>query len=102
MVFLRAVAVGVTVGLLVWAACTALNLAAYGGGWQENRKQRKEEKRLWREAAETMADEAKRDVMLVCMIESGILPKGENGFFCDESMRKFEKFYERLQKQAKR
>ena len=90
------------VGVAIWIGCTASNLAVYGGGGQESRKRREEEKRLWREAAGTMADEAKRDVMLVCMIESGILPKGENGFFCDESMRKFEKFYECLQKQAKR
>lgn len=103
MVFLRAVAVGVTVGMLVWSVCTALNRLAYGKEKSAFELDVKEKKRKRREAAERLIEDTEQKHMIFrCMLDCGMLPPDDDGHFSEKALKDFERFWECIKTEAER
>lgn len=103
MVFLRAVAVGVTVGLLVWAACTALNRLVYGKEKPTFELDVNEEKRKRREAAERLIEDTEQKHLIFrCMLDCGMLQPDDDGHFGEKALKNFDWFWEHVKTEAER
>lgn len=102
MVFLRAVAVGVTVGLLVWAACTALNRLVYGKEKPTFELDVNEEKRKRREAARRLIEDTEQKYLIFrCMLDCGMLPDDDD-HFGEKALKNFDWFWEHVKTEAER
>lgn len=103
MVFLRAVAVGVTVGLLVWAACTALNRMVYGKEKPTFELDVNEEKRKRREAAERLIEDTEQKHLIFrCMLDCGMLQPDDDGHFGEKALKNFDWFWKHVKTEAER